>query len=199
MLPTGILICCTGPFWRDSLCLFGFCLPSLRCLISALTQAGGGDLLFRFTSSVQSCCGEGGALQTDFAVCGEHSLCSATLGLPRTGVSVLSPSTVLRLPALYRECALHCLQFQFLSTWQERGFGCACVLCLPRPKWLRQPGAWRAHSPRVWRSLSPPRPQPQFLRVLVGGQQLVFVLRIWPLVATLPALIDHPESQGVFG
>ena len=63
MLPSGILTCCTGPFWSSSLCLFGFCLPSLQCLISALTQAGGGDLLFRFASSVQPCCGEGGALQ----------------------------------------------------------------------------------------------------------------------------------------
>ena len=74
-------------------------MPSLRCLISALTQAGGGDLLFRFASSVQSCCGEGGALQADVAVCGEHSRVPATLGLPRTGVFVLSPSTLLRLPA----------------------------------------------------------------------------------------------------
>ena len=48
-------------------------MPSLRCLISTLTQAGGADLLFRFASSVQSCCGEGGALQADVAVCGEHS------------------------------------------------------------------------------------------------------------------------------
>ena len=30
---------------------------------------------FRFASSVQSCCGEGGALQADVAVCGEHSPC----------------------------------------------------------------------------------------------------------------------------
>ena len=43
---------------------------SLWCLISALTQAGGGDLFFRSASSVQSCCGEGGALQADVAVCG---------------------------------------------------------------------------------------------------------------------------------
>ena len=42
-----------------------------------MTQAGGGDLLFRFASSVQSCWGEGGALQADVAVCGEHSPCSA--------------------------------------------------------------------------------------------------------------------------
>ena len=59
---------------------------SLRCLISALTQAGGG-LLFRFASSVQSCCGEGGALQTDIAVCAEHSPCSGHTGLaPHRGV-----------------------------------------------------------------------------------------------------------------
>ena len=75
---------------------------SIRCLISALTQAGGGDLLFRFASSVQSCCGEGGVLQTRIAVCGGTHCVPATLGLPRTGVSVLSPSTLLRLPvALY--------------------------------------------------------------------------------------------------
>ena len=52
-------------------------MPSLQCVVSALTQtqAGGGDLLFRFASSVQSCCGEGGALQADVAVCGEHWPC----------------------------------------------------------------------------------------------------------------------------
>ena len=62
-------------------------MPSVRCLISALTQAGGGDLLFRFASSVQSCCGEGGALQTDIAVCGEHSPCSGHTGFaPHRGV-----------------------------------------------------------------------------------------------------------------
>ena len=62
-------------------------MPSLRCLISALTQAGEGDLLFSFTSSVQSCYGEGGALQTDIAVCGEHSPCSSHTGFaPFTGV-----------------------------------------------------------------------------------------------------------------
>ena len=62
-------------------------MPSLQCLISALTQAGGGDLLFRFTSSVQSCCGEGGALQTDIVVCGEHSPCSGHTGFaPYRGI-----------------------------------------------------------------------------------------------------------------
>ena len=62
-------------------------MPSLRCLISTLTQAGGGDLLFGFTSSVQSCCGEGGALQTDIAVCGEHSPCSGQAARSFGGLS----------------------------------------------------------------------------------------------------------------
>ena len=48
-----------------------------------MTQAGGGDLLFRFASSVQSCCGEGGALRADIAVCGEHSPCSGHTGSAR--------------------------------------------------------------------------------------------------------------------
>ena len=38
-------------------------------------------------------------LQADTAVCGEHSPVPATRGLPCTGVSVLSPSALLRLPA----------------------------------------------------------------------------------------------------
>ena len=55
-------------------------MPSLRCLISALAQAGGGDRFFRFASSVESCCGEGGALQAGVTVCGEHSPCSGHTG-----------------------------------------------------------------------------------------------------------------------
>ena len=50
----------------------------------------------------------------------------------------------------------------------------------------RQPEAW-VPSPWVRRTLSPPQPQPQFLRVWVRCQRLVFVLRSWPLAATLPA------------
>ena len=43
--------------------------------------------MFRFASSVQSCCGEGGALQADTAVCGEHSRSSGHTGFaPYRGV-----------------------------------------------------------------------------------------------------------------
>ena len=50
-------------------------------------QAGGGDLLFRFASSVQSCCGEGGALQDDVAMYGEHSPCSGRAASSFGGLS----------------------------------------------------------------------------------------------------------------
>ena len=62
-------------------------MPSFRCLISALTQAGGSDLLLRFASSIQSCCGEAGALQADVAVYGEHSPCSGQAASSFGGLS----------------------------------------------------------------------------------------------------------------
>ena len=71
-------------------------MVSLRCLVSALTHAGRGDLLFRFASSVQSCCREGGALQAAVAVCGEHWPCS---GRAARGL-VLSPPAR-RAPSLH--------------------------------------------------------------------------------------------------
>ena len=50
-------------------------------------------------SLVQSPCGEGGPLQTDIAVCGEHSQCSGHTGFAPNHGCVLSPSTLLRVPA----------------------------------------------------------------------------------------------------
>ena len=45
------------------------------------------------------------------------------------------------------------MRFQFSGPPQKRGFGCACVLCLPQPERPRQPEAWAA-SPRVRRTFS---------------------------------------------
>ena len=53
----------------------------------------------RFASSVQSCCGEAGCCRQTSLCVGSSRRVPATLGLPRTGVSVLSPSALLRLPA----------------------------------------------------------------------------------------------------
>ena len=70
----------------------------------------------------------------------------ATLGLPRSRVSVLSPSTLLRLLAALYGAGLALSLVQFSGPPQTRGFGCACVLCLPQPEPFRQPEAC-AHSP----------------------------------------------------
>ena len=70
-----------GPFvYLASVC------RSLQCLISALTQGGGGGLLFRLTCS--SCWREGGALQTNLTgLFGEHSQCCGHTGFaPAHGV-----------------------------------------------------------------------------------------------------------------
>ena len=95
-------------------------------------------------SLVQFSPGAGRCRQTSLCV-GSTRRVLATLGLPRTGVSVLSrlPCSGSRL--LYMERAL---QFQFSGPPQKRGFSCACVLCLPRPERFRQPEAW-APSPRM--------------------------------------------------
>ena len=151
------------------------------------------SLIFRFASSVQSCCGEGGALQAYVAVCGEHSQSSSHTGFaPLSGVCAF-PSTLLRLPAaLYG--AGPALSEVPVFRYSTKAWIRACVLCLPRPERLWQPAAW-APSLRVQRSFSllGPRTPP------VGCQRLVFVLRSWPLAATLPAAdVDHPASQEVF-
>ena len=90
------------------------------------------------------------------------------------------------------ERALCCVRFQFSGPPQKRRLGCACVLCLAWPEQLRQPGAWRAHSP----GCGAPSP--------LRGSSLSFRLRrsgacTLSLAATLPEDVDHPESQEVFG
>ena len=113
---------------------------SLQCPISALTQAGRGGLLFRFTCPVVLW--GGGTLQTNVTgLCGEHQQCSGHTGFaPAHGVGA-SPSTLLRLqaalqgagpefPALPRAKPL---RFRFLGPPQRRRLRWACVLCLPSP------------------------------------------------------------------
>ena len=90
-------------------------MPSLQCLISALTQAGGGDLLFRFASSVQSCYGEGGALQADVAVWGEHCV------LARQPEVLAASPRVLRAFSLRGE-QLRQLEVCACSPWVWRAF-----------------------------------------------------------------------------
>ena len=92
-------------------------------------------------SLVQSCCGEGGALQTDVTgLCGEHSQCSGHTGFAPLMAYVLSPSTLLWLQAALQEAGpeLHALprskplRFMFSGTPQRRRLGWACIF-VPSP------------------------------------------------------------------
>ena len=169
---------------------------SLQCLISALTQAGGGGLLFRFACSVVLWGGR--ALQTNVTgVCGEHSQCSGYTGFaPLTGVCFprlhCSGSRLLCM-----EQALRCVRFQFLGSPQKHGLGWACILCLPR--------------------LSSSGSQQLYGRTLLGCRAVipstvptsVSACASWvraPCVCSRdlassrdpPADVNHPESQEVF-
>ena len=114
----------------------------------------------------------------------------ATLGLPCTGVSVLSPSTLLRLPAaLYGAgpalSAVPVFRYSTKAQIQLR------LRFVPSPAGAVQ--ATRglgALSPDVAR-LFPLRPS---TRCRFGA-----CARSWPLATTLLAAdVDHPESQEVF-
>ena len=97
---------------------------------------------------------------------------------------------------LYMERALYCVRFQFSGTTKKRGFGWACLLCLPRPSGSGSPELDGRTLPGCG-APSPLRPQPQFPRACapVRCMRLVSIRGSWPLAATLPADVDHPESQ----
>ena len=167
-------------------------MPSLWCLISALTQAGGGDLLFSFASSVQSCYGEGGALQADIAVCGEHSPCSGHTGFaPHRGVCAF-PVYTAQAPgrSIWSGPCVECgfsfrvlhksadsvapafCAFPSLRGSGSQRLGCPLPGCgVPFPSMVRGPGSQRlgylsTGAPRLF----PPRPQ----RAPPVGSQEVF-------------------------
>ena len=148
-----------------------------------------GSLLFR------SCSGEGGALQC----VGSTYRVPATLGLPPlTGVCACVCFPRLHCSGsrlLYMERAQHCVQFQFLGIPQKRELGCTCVLCFP----ARAAQAVRSLTEEGGGTLpgcgapSPLRgPSLSFHACQSGACALC-------LAATLPADVDHPESQEVFG
>ena len=119
--------------------------------------------MFRFASSVVLRGGRGAAdryrcVWVALTVFRPHWVC------PRSRVCVLSPSTLLRLPAaLYGAChALRAVPVFGFSTKAQTWLGLRFVPYLPEQ--LRQPGASRAHSPQVRCAFSSPWSQPQFPR-----------------------------------
>ena len=93
--------------------------------------------------------------------CGQMSLCvgsthrvPATLGLPRTGASVLSPSALLRLPAALYGAGPALSAVPVFRSSTKAGIRLRLRFVSSPPQQFRQPEAW-AHSPRVWRAFSP--------------------------------------------
>ena len=133
---------------------------SLQCLTSALTQGGEGGHLFRLTFSGVLWGGRNTANRYHWcmwgvlAEYGPHWVCPSSWQW-----RVLSLSTLLRLQvAVQGNCpkrALGGVHFPGLSRSGSQVLhkGTASVGCafyaLPRSKQLRQPGAWRAHTPQV--------------------------------------------------
>ena len=150
-------------------------------------------------SLVQSCCGEGGALQTNVTGrCGEHSQCSRhTRFAPAHGVCfprLHCSGSRLRSRLLSRERALGCVHFPGLSR-SDSGFpvlhkdtdSVGPVFC-----------AFPAGAVQAARSTLPgsSMPSPLCGTSLSFWVRLVSVLGSWTLAATLLADVDCPESQG---
>ena len=151
-------------------------------------------------SLVQSCCGEGGALQTNVTgLCGEHSQCSGHTGFVPAHRCVLSPSTLLRAPGCSIwsgpciECGSH---FRVLH---ESADSVGPAFCAFPTRAAQAARSLTGALSLVWYAFSTPRSQIQFPLALGGCVRLVSVLGSWPLAVTLPADVDHPESQEVFG
>ena len=108
---------------------------SLQCLISTLTQGGGGGHILG--SLVQSCCGEGGTLQTN-----NTGVCSQCLGytgfapahggfpcLHCLGSRLLCGELSEVGPGLYALTRSKLLRFKHWGSPQRHRLGWACVLC----------------------------------------------------------------------
>ena len=104
---------------------------SLQCLISTLTQAGGGGLLLRFACSVVLRGGRGAADKCHWRVWGALSVFRPHWACPAHGC-VLPRLHCSGSRLLSRARALPGVRFQFSGIPQKHRFGWACVLCLPR-------------------------------------------------------------------
>jgi len=166
-------------------------------------------------SLVQSCCGEGGTLQTNITgVCGECLQCLGGTGFaPAHGACAFPVYTSQALGCSARElseagsglCALprsKPLRFRFSGTPQRHRLCWACVLC---PSQVRAAQATRcvvsAVSPgggvRLITSPVPAAQFPGWQRVCPFQVCRVSLLGSSSLAVTLPADVKRPESQEV--
>ena len=134
--------------------------------------------------------------------CRQISLCVdsahrvlATLGLPRTGVSVLSPSTLLRLPAALYGAGPALSAVPVFRSFHNSADSIAPAFCV-------FPGLSGSGSQGLGRTVpgcGVPFPSAAPARTAGWVPVAWFVLRSWPLATTLPAAdVHHPVSQEVF-
>ena len=166
-------------------------------------------------SLVQSCCGEGGTLQTNITgMCGECSQCLGHTGFaPAHGVCGFPVYTAqvpdcsagelskvgLRLHALPRS---KLLRFRFSGTPQRHTLGWACALC---PSQVQAAQATRclesAHSPGGRCILSPPRSQPlsflgaQWERCLRCAMCLLWGADLWLQPSWQMSTVQDPRKN----
>ena len=148
---------------------------SLQCLLSALTQADGGGLLFRFACSVVLWGGRGAADKSHWPVWGALPVFRPHWVCPRSWRVCFPHLHCSGSRLLYREWALSCVHFPGRSC-SGSGFpvlhkgpdsvGPAFCAFPCRSSSGRQ--ELDEHTPQVWCALSPLRSQPQFLVSLVG-------------------------------
>ena len=140
-------------------------------------------------SLVQCCCGEGGALQTNVTgLCGGHSQCLAT---PVPPPPTPANSQRVHFPGLSRSDS----GFRVLHKSADSTGPAFCAFPARAAQAARSlrgalsPGAARLLFSAVPASVSG----------RAGRIRLVSLLGSWPVAATLPANVDHPESREVFG
>ena len=159
-------------------------------------------MVSRLGSLVQSCCGEGGALQTISLACvGSTRSVPATLGLPPLMSLCFSCLHCSGSRLLSRERALGCVHFPGLSR-SDSGFrvlhkGADSV----GPAFCAFPGRSNSGSQELDECTLPgysktfPLPVPASVSRRAGLVRLVSVLGSWSLAETLPANVKHPDVK----
>ena len=159
--------------------LASFVCRCLQCLISALTQGGEGGLLFRLTCSPVLWGGRNSANKYHWHVWGVLAVSPPHWVCPRSPRVCFPSLHCSGFRLLCRERALGCVHFLGLSRSgsgsQVRHKGAHLVgpefCAISRSDQLRQPGAWRVHSPQVRCVLSPPWSELlRFLGASISGE-----------------------------
>ena len=182
-----------------------FICRSLQCLISSLTQVDGGGLLFRITCSVVLWGGRDAADKYDWPVWGVLTVFQPHWVCPRSWRVCFPCLHCSAFRLLYREWALSCVYFPGLS---HSGSGSRVLHKCPDsvgPELCAFPVRAAQGTRSLMSTLSsgaawllPSPAAPQFPDTLVWCV-LLSLLGSWSLAVTLPADVNHPESQEVFG